>query len=73
MPATGILGLFVLLSFVVFVVVLPLWTYADAQQNSSQSAFLWALVVFFGALLGLLLYFLVGRDRTGDGRAHATY
>ncbi|MFC7142552.1 PLDc N-terminal domain-containing protein [Halosimplex aquaticum] len=39
------------------------WTYQDAQANSSQPAFLWALVVFFAPFLGIVLYFLVGRDR----------
>ncbi len=38
------------------------WTYQDAQTNSDQPAFLWALVVFFAPLLGLLLYVLLGRN-----------
>ena len=37
----------------------------DAWQNSSQSAVLWALVVGFGgAILGFLLYLLLGRERS---------
>lgn len=36
--------------------------YTDAQKNSEQSAFLWALVVFFAPILGLLLYLLLGRE-----------
>jgi len=38
------------------------WTYTDAQDNSEQPAFLWAIVVFLAPLLGLVLYFLLGRD-----------
>jgi RsiW-degrading membrane proteinase PrsW (M82 family) len=52
------------LVFLVFAIVLPVWVYSDAQQNSPQSEVLWALVAFFGGILGLLLYFLIGRDTT---------
>ncbi len=64
--------LFGLVLFVVFAIVLPLWVYGDAQRNSPQSAFLWALVVFFGGIIGLLLYFLLGRDTRRGGRPRAT-
>jgi len=37
------------------------WTYTDAQRRSDQPAVLWAAVVFIAPLLGLLLYFLLGR------------
>ena len=37
------------------------WTYTDASTNSDQPAFLWAIVVFFAPLLGIVLYFLLGR------------
>jgi drug/metabolite transporter (DMT)-like permease len=62
-------GLFVLVALfgLVLAVALPVWTYSDAQQNSPHSAVLWALVVFFGGLLGFLLYFVIGRDE-GAGR-----
>ncbi|WP_435317458.1 PLDc N-terminal domain-containing protein [Haloarchaeobius sp. TZWSO28] len=73
MAGEAIALLIAFLSFLVFAIVLPLWTYNDAQKNSSHSPFLWALVVFFGALLGLLLYFIVGRDQKGGGRARSTY
>lgn len=39
------------------------WVYSDAKENSSHPAFLWALVVFFAPLLGLVLYMLLGRDQ----------
>lgn len=38
------------------------WTYSDARQNSSHPAFLWAVVVFLAPLLGLVLYFILGRN-----------
>ena len=51
-------GLLILAATIAAVV----WTYSDAQTNSDQPAFLWALVVFFAPLLGLLLYLLLGRE-----------
>jgi len=55
-----------MLMLVLFAVSLLLvfWVYADAKQNSEHPAFLWAVVVFLAPLLGLLLYFLLGRNRT---------
>lgn len=53
--------LFAFLMFVVFVAAV-VWTYSDAKQNSDQPAFLWAIVVFLAPLLGLVLYFLLGRN-----------
>lgn len=56
----GIVLLFGLLLFVAYLAAV-VWTYQDAQRHSDQPAFLWALVVFFAPLLGLLLYVLLGR------------
>jgi uncharacterized membrane protein YdcZ (DUF606 family) len=52
-------GIFLL--FFLFGIVITLFVYVDAQDNSPQSAVLWALVAFFGGILGLLLYLLLGR------------
>lgn len=71
--ADGLVLLFGLVMFVVFAVVLPVWTYSDAQRNSPHSPLLWALVVFFGGLLRLLLYFIIGRGGGGGRRGSATY
>lgn len=65
MAAGGAVALIGVLMFVLFAIVLPFWVYSDAEQNSSHSALLWALVAFFGGILGLLLYLIIGRDRTG--------
>jgi len=54
--------LFGLLLFAVGIALI-FWTYNDAQRNSSHPAFLWAIVVFFAPFLGLVLYFLLGRDQ----------
>jgi hypothetical protein len=43
------------------------WVYTDAQKNSEHPAFLWAVVVFLAPLLGLVLYFVLGRNRRGGG------
>ena len=61
--AEGLVLLLAFVLFLVFAVAIPLWVYSDAQHNSPHSAALWALVAFFGGLLGLLLYFVVGRQR----------
>ncbi|WP_256391089.1 PLDc N-terminal domain-containing protein [Natronoarchaeum rubrum] len=65
MAGLGFAFVIVALLMLVLSIVIPLWVYSDAQRNSSDSALLWALVVFFGNLLGLLLYLLIGRDGAG--------
>ena len=57
----GAVILFGLLMFLVGIALI-VWTYKDAQQNSSHPAFLWAVVVFLAPLLGIVLYLLLGRD-----------
>lgn len=61
----GAAGGFVLFALLLFAVAIALvvWTYRDAQENSSQPAFLWAIVVFLAPLLGIVLYLLLGRDQ----------
>lgn len=44
-------------------VVLMIWTYSDATDNSSHPAVLWTLVVLFAPLFGVMLYLLFGRDQ----------
>ena len=60
----GIAFVFWLLSMLLLVAAV-IWTYSDAQQHSDQPAFLWALVVFFAPLLGLVLYVVLGRNSRG--------
>lgn len=57
-------GLFLvfLMLWLVFAIVLPLWVHSDAQKNSDDSPLLWALVAFFGGILGFLLYLIIGRN-----------
>ena len=52
----GILMLLLLVGLVI-------WTYSDAQANSSQPAILWAVVVLIAPLLGFILYVILGRNR----------
>ena len=54
-----IVGLLTLLAHVAMIA----WTYRDATRRSSHPAFLWALVVFFAPLLGIILYLVFGRNR----------
>lgn len=53
-----VLAIFVLIIYLVGII----WVWFDASVNSSQSTLLWVLVVFFGGILGILLYILLGRD-----------
>ena len=55
----GLFGLLLLLAHIALIY----WTYTDAQSNSDQPAFLWAIVVFLAPLLGFVLYFLLGRGK----------
>jgi uncharacterized membrane protein YhaH (DUF805 family) len=59
--AGGIALLFGVLVFLV-TIAMVVWTYTDAEKNSSHPAFLWAVVVFLAPLLGLVLYILLGRN-----------
>lgn len=59
-PAAVITSIFSVLVLLVQLA-LVVWTYTDAKDNSDQPAFLWAIVVFLAPLLGIVLYFLLGR------------
>ncbi len=61
MAGFGFLFILFALFWLVLAIALPIWTYGDAQRNSPHSPLLWALVVFFGGLLGFLLYLIIGR------------
>jgi len=50
-----------LLGLAVYIAIIY-WVYTDAKSHSSQPALLWALVAFLAPLLGLLLYWLLGRN-----------
>ncbi len=60
-------GIVLLIGFLFFLAFLALvvWTYSDAEKNSSHPAFLWAIVVFLAPVLGIVLYLILGRDQTG--------
>lgn len=45
---------------------MSLWVAHDASKNSKHSSFLWGLAVFVGGLLGLILYFILGREKTAE-------
>jgi uncharacterized membrane protein YhaH (DUF805 family) len=57
-------GIALLISLVFLVVHLAMivWTYSDAESRSDHPPILWALVVFFAPILGLLLYLIIGRN-----------
>jgi len=61
------------LSIIGFLTFLALWTYKDAQVKSEHPPVLWVLAVLFVPnMLGILIYFLVGRTKK-DVPAPGTY
>ncbi|GAA0722902.1 RsiW-degrading membrane proteinase PrsW (M82 family) [Halorubrum trapanicum] len=48
--------------FLVVHLALIVWTYSDAESRSDHPPILWALVVFFAPILGVLLYLIIGRN-----------
>jgi len=59
-PWIGFLGFVGLAAFLVWVAII-VWVYKDAERRG-MSGPLWALIVFFVHLIGLLIYFLVRAD-----------
>jgi uncharacterized membrane protein YhaH (DUF805 family) len=59
--AAGGVFLLIGLAFLVAHLALIVWTYSDAQRRSEHPPVLWALVVFFAPLVGIVLYFIIGR------------
>lgn len=51
------------IGMILSVVFLCLWTYHDAK-NRGLDAPLWTIIVLFGSFIGLLLYFIIGRNQT---------
>jgi len=47
--------------WVIFLLV-AVWTYFDAEKHSSHPSILWALAVFVAPVLGIILYFVLGRN-----------
>jgi FtsH-binding integral membrane protein len=68
MAAEAIAFLLVFAVLMAILIVPVVWVYRDAQVNSTQSAGMWAAILFFaGPLIGLVLYFIFARDK---GPAH---
>lgn len=59
-PWIGVAGFFALAALLVWIAI-TVWVYRDAEKRGMSGA-LWALVVFFVHLIGLLVYFLVRSD-----------
>ena len=53
-----------ILSAIMFMVSLGLWTYADAKVKSNDGPLLWTLVVLLGSFpIGLIIYLVAGRKK----------
>lgn len=63
--------LFLIVALLALHIILIWWVYVDAQQNSDHPPFLWALVIFFAPLLGLILYLLLGRTASAGTTARS--
>jgi len=63
---------FSLLFFIIWIVVI-VWVYKDAEQRRMNGV-LWALLVFIGNLIGLLIYLIVRQDHPlpAPGKTTAT-
>ncbi len=55
-------GVFVIIciSWAVWIAI-AIWIYKDAKKHSVDSPALWAFIVFFVGVIGLLIYLLLGR------------
>ena len=56
----------ILLGILAVMLAVPMWVYVDADENSPHSPLLWAFVAFIGNVVGLLLYFILGRNTNID-------
>lgn len=59
-----VVGLLILVTMVI----VPVIVYIDAKIHSPHNPLLWGLVVFFGGIIGLLLYIVIGRTPTHNER-----
>ncbi|MGA1820789.1 MAG: hypothetical protein ACMUHU_07270 [Thermoplasmatota archaeon] len=59
---------FTFLPFIV-ILILAIWVHSDAKNNGVDNAFLWAVVVFFTGIVGLIIYFLVIKPKALEDRA----
>jgi len=58
------------LFFLIWIVVI-VWVYKDAEERKMNGV-LWALLVFIGNLIGLIIYLIVRQDHTIPARDQAT-
>ena len=66
LPALG-LGMFFLILWIAVIV----WVYKDAEQRG-MNGLLWSLLVFFGHLIGLLVFLIVRQDHPVGGAPAAS-
>ena len=48
------------------------WVYNDAKKRGNPNAVLWAVLTFFFTLIGLILYFVIGRNQGTTGTPGTT-
>lgn len=46
-------------------IALSIYIYKDAEKSGVENPILWALIAFCFGIIGILLYFLVGKNNTG--------
>jgi len=57
----------VVLIVLIFWIFITYWVYKDATKRNVENPILWALLTFFLSWIGLIIYFLVGRNQSGTG------
>jgi len=60
--AGGTIWLVCCLAIFILDIAILIWVYQDANKHGANGV-LWAAIVFFGSLVGLLLYFAIGRNQ----------
>lgn len=67
---TGAIILVILI--LAFALVTSTWVFIDAEKNSPHDPMLWGLIVLFSGILGIILYFLLGRDNKARTSSQTT-
>ncbi len=62
----GTVWLVCCLAIFILDIAILIWVYQDANKRGANGV-LWAAIVFFGSLVGLLLYFAIGRNQNRVG------
>ena len=63
LPIVVIASLVLAITSLAFMILLGLWIYNDAQERTDHAT-LWTMIVLLFPFVGLIIYLLVGRDKS---------